>query len=108
RVLGLDSTPEGVGFQYSIFFLEKIWRSRAKIVLRLLPFLIDSMRFSRRAIRGFFRRSLDAKLVDSTMTIHDGASIPFTGKLLPGNPVVDPRNDRLTALTSNVRSWVPN
>jgi glycosyltransferase involved in cell wall biosynthesis len=82
RVTGLDATPDGVGFQSSIYFSYKIWRSKARIVLRLLPFISDCVRSIHRYIRGLVQRRLNG--MGAERATNHGASMPFTGKLFPG------------------------
>lgn len=100
RIMGLDATPEGVGFQYSIYLLHRIWRSRFKMLLRLSPFLLDFRRCTRRVLRSFLGRGLNAKPVELGMG--GRPCIPFTGKLLPKSQISELRSEQLMNFTRKV------
>jgi glycosyltransferase involved in cell wall biosynthesis len=84
RIMGLDATPEGVGFQYAVHLSQRVWRSRSRAILRLLPLLFDSTRHVGRTLRSVLGR--DSKPEPGERETHESSSAQFTGKLLPAEP----------------------
>jgi glycosyltransferase involved in cell wall biosynthesis len=80
RITGMDRQPGGLGFQYVVFLSQRIWRSRARFLLRIAPPLVDAMQLGLRGVRRLISNT-NAASVSNDRLVDPQSCSSFNGKL---------------------------